>query len=224
LGFVFQGLNTSITQESKRKMKFIVFAFLLASIIVGNVWMSRAKIQAATFQLNINDNDKQESNEQQSCQDGDNLEFDEDACEISEFSTCEEFLNLYWNKLPSIARAANILNTKEYEDFRFASTRSQLLTSDLPIKLSTSVSYTGRVFIDTTVGKYVQDDSPASKLGNETYYLFGNHEGADWQRFLDRYPRLEKSSLFSCLKLNPSDSALSFGTAKGGTGVPWHFQ
>jgi len=77
--------------------------------------------------------------------------------------------------------------------------------------------------VETTVGEYVQDESPVSDLGNETFYLFGNHEGEEWKQFLTKYPRLETSATFSCLKMRPEMSSLSFGCAKEGTGVPWHF-
>jgi hypothetical protein len=147
-------------------------------------------------------------------------------CDIQEFSTCEEFKALFWDKgIPGIARRDMLRDQPEdFIKFRDMSSRKSLLNSKLSIKLSTSVSYTGRVYVEKTVGDYVMDDTPASRLGNETFYLFGNHEGAEWNDFLSQYPRLERSSLFACLKLDPAESSLSFGTAKAGTGVPWHFQ
>jgi hypothetical protein len=96
----------------------------------------------------------------------------------------------------------------------------------MPIQLSTSVSYTGRVTQQTTVAQHVHSilSSTTSQLGNETFYLFGNHQGKEWEAFLSKYPRLELNPLFTCMdKLNLSNGALSFGCANNGTGVPWHF-
>jgi len=73
------------------------------------------------------------------------------------------------------------------------------------------------------VQAYVQNDASQGKLGNETFYLFGNHQGEAWSRFLDEYPRLESAPLFSCANMNDKRSTLSFGCAQQHTGVPWHF-
>ena len=147
----------------------------------------------------------------------------DDDCQIPEFFTCQDFADKYWNKAPAILRWPKRVS-EPFDSFQRQTNRSTLLSSQLHIRLSTSVSYTGKVFTDATVGEYLKDESPASKFGNETYYLFGNHQGDAWNEFLAAYPRLETSKWFSCLHLDPKGSSLSFGCAKQGTGVPWHFQ
>ena len=148
-----------------------------------------------------------------------------EKCDLEAFTSCEDFKLRFWDTdTPGIARGDLFRSQQSFQRFKQMSSRNELLKSDLKIKLSTSVSYTGRVYIEKNVSEYVMDDTPASRLGNETYYLFGNHDGQEWTEFLANYPRLELDDMFSCIGLDPAQSALSFGTAKGGTGVPWHFQ
>lgn len=145
-------------------------------------------------------------------------------CQVSSFETCEEFRDKLWKKQPGVWRYSSTADTHDkLKEFQTSTTRERLGASPLRVKMSTSVSYTGRVHKEVAVAEYVADDSPASELGNETYYLFGNHQGPEWEGFLGQYPRLESSELFSCLYLEEGLSSLSFGCARKGTGVPFHF-
>jgi len=111
-------------------------------------------------------------------------------CDVPEFFSCKEFAEKYWNKAPAIIRRPP--SSEPFERFQHLSNKSELANNPLRIRLSTSVSYTGRVFKEMSVAEYMLDETPASKLGNETFYLFGNHEGDDWKRFLANYPRLRQ--------------------------------
>ncbi len=146
----------------------------------------------------------------------------DDFCNLEFFETCEEFKNKFWKQKPGVFRGG--LSSIQ-EHFRTLTSHEALLKQhDLRIKLSTSVSYTGRIFTEKSVAEYAADDSPVSKYGNETFYLFGNHEGEAWDNFLNNYVKLESNrGFFQCLSLNPVYSTLSFGCAKPETGVPFHF-
>ena len=54
-------------------------------------------------------------------------------------------------------------------------------------------------------------------VGNETFYLFGNHYGDAWDSFLAMYHRIPCTNLEFA-----RESALSFGISNQYSGVPFH--
>ncbi|KAH9258172.1 hypothetical protein BASA81_003756 [Batrachochytrium salamandrivorans] len=146
------------------------------------------------------------------------------ATQVLEFTSCLEFQQAFWNRKPGIFRGSR--NLTRLDSFQQATTRKHMSTlDDLYIPLSTSVSYTGRVYKQSSVAEYVTQylDHQSEQLGNETFYLFGSHAGVNWQQFLNGYPNLETHEVIECLQLRPTNSAQSFGCAGKNTGVPWHF-
>eukprot|EP01003_Olkasia_polycarbonata_P004976 NODE_434_length_897_cov_64.542453_g379_i0.p1 GENE.NODE_434_length_897_cov_64.542453_g379_i0~~NODE_434_length_897_cov_64.542453_g379_i0.p1 ORF type:complete len:220 (-),score=23.47 NODE_434_length_897_cov_64.542453_g379_i0:205-864(-) len=125
----------------------------------------------------------------------------------------------------------------------------------LPLKISTANAYTGKDWVEMSLGNYLENamgpQSP-EKQGNDTFYLFGSTEGAEWDAFLAKYPsptlqypsesffsrrlgsdvsgsaEFEQAGFSKCdgelLRAKQRDGvSLSFGIAGRGTGVPFHF-
>jgi len=128
--------------------------------------------------------------------------------------TRNEFLHRYAYSEPVIIR--NIDNRL----FRQLSTRERLLHDfgDVTIQLSSANTYSYHR-VTATFGEYVKQYMRPQNLnmkGNETFYLFGDIDRNEWDSLLKHYRQ-------------PTDyvpptytTALSFGVAGAGTGVPFH--
>jgi len=147
------------------------------------------------------------------------------SCSVPLPRSCEDFLENFYPSKPAVFR--NLRGHDSAAWRRFAETTSAPSLSGfdhLKVELSTANSYTGRVMRQSTVAEYAKaspsQSSSEELLGNETFYLFGNHHGTAWDSFLSHYPSI--MSRLPCLPRLDSVT-LSFGAAARGTGVPWHF-
>jgi hypothetical protein len=142
------------------------------------------------------------------------------ACQLPILASCEEFVRDFWGRRPAVLRGVG--SGAAWTDFAASVSRPSLERSDLSVELGTANSYTGRVFKETKVRDYAAHLQRQSLevSGNDTFYLFGNHRGPEWDAFLARYPSLH--ARLPCLP-RVEHVSLSFGVAGEGTGVPWHF-
>lgn len=107
-------------------------------------------------------------------------------------------------------------NTK----FRLLCSKTNLLRSfgDRRVRLSTANTYSYRK-VDVPFQEYVDvllKPQSANTLGSETLYFFGDNNFTEWKALFDQYrapPYL----------LPGTTTALSFGVAGPGTGVPFHW-
>ncbi|CAK4082981.1 unnamed protein product [Aphanomyces euteiches] len=150
---------------------------------------------------------------------------------------CDRFVREYLGVRPVILRfspSSDLFN----QAFSNISSRTamEMEHGDLLVRMSTANSYTGRQWTEMSVREYVREhlNLDPSKMGNETFYLFGSTHGAAWEAFLNQYlpPTLQyPSESFperTCApdrlaKYTASSTTLSFGIAGRGTGVPFHF-
>lgn len=170
---------------------------------------------------------------------------------IEEFTTCEEFVSSFLNRKPGIVRGRGTPSSfsSELDDFVRAVSPAELQKSGLSILLGTANSYTGREFRATTLGSHVSAvlrreaketttaaaaegrGEPWNVLGNETYYLFGNHVGKEWEEFLARYPPVQRRPEFACAFADAGERqshhhqqfTASFGLSGRYEGVPFHY-
>jgi hypothetical protein len=124
-----------------------------------------------------------------------------------------EFIARFRGRSPVVLTAAS-----NGSSFAASATRRALRDEwgSLSVVLSSanSHSYEKRVvplsqYLDT-----MMDPQPLSRLGNETFYLFGDNNGPQWARFLAGYRRPPFAGA--------EFGALSFGVAGRNTGVPFH--
>ena len=144
---------------------------------------------------------------------------------IVEIKSCQDFANqIRMEPIPMVLRKRNRIITEKWKAFVKSLELDELKTSKLKIKLSTANSYTGREFIDTTVGAYLEEESirwnKGNPLSNETFYLFGNHYGEEWNRFLENYPQIKET--FDCITNWNNSFTLSFGLSGSNLGVAFH--
>jgi len=162
---------------------------------------------------------------------------------VEEEISCEKFVKDYVGKQPVILRGQENLGS-----FAAKTAKDNLVENfgQLPLKLSTANSFTGRRWVEMDLKTYIKVElSKTNKnntMGNETLYLFGSQRGDLWDNFLEDYSRptltfpsetfLGDSGSFSkklaCMKESLAKkqndfTSLSFGIAGIGSGVPFHF-
>ncbi|KAF0687748.1 Aste57867_20532 [Aphanomyces stellatus] len=156
---------------------------------------------------------------------------------------CDRFVREYMGLSPVVLRPSTShplwANNQLFIDM---SARDEMERDhgDLRVKMSTANSYTGRDWTDMAVRDYLRThlhDAHSSQMGNETYYLFGSTHGPDWEAFLAQYhpptQHYPSEAFFpskppSCdadalAQATSTHTALSFGIAGRGSGVPFHF-
>ena len=127
----------------------------------------------------------------------------------------EQFLVHYAFTSPVI-----IINATDNSHFRSLCSKKRLLQDhgDKVITLSTANTHSYDK-VDITFTEYMQQilkPQDYSKSGRDTLYFFGNHDYSEWKDLFDNY-------VIPPYELPGKSSALSFGIAGAGTGVPFHF-
>ncbi|KJE96914.1 jumonji domain containing 8 [Capsaspora owczarzaki ATCC 30864] len=140
------------------------------------------------------------------------------ACNIARVDagqiTRAQFLSIYHEKTPVI-----LTNLETNTRFRELTERQALVEShgDRTVTLSSANTYSYdkrkisfKTYVDTMLG-----EQSRTMLGNETFYMFGDHDWADWQDLFQFYvePPFTPDGMLS---------ALSFGVAGPLSGVPMH--
>uniref|UniRef100_A0A914V3K6 JmjC domain-containing protein n=1 Tax=Plectus sambesii TaxID=2011161 RepID=A0A914V3K6_9BILA len=113
-----------------------------------------------------------------------------------------------------------ILTNFDNSRFRELTARETILAEwgDKEVHLNSANTYSYRR-VPTTFATYINDylkPQSLDKLGNETLYLFGDIDQKVWKPLLKQY-------IQPPWKVPGHTSALSFGIAGAGTGVPFHF-
>ena len=129
--------------------------------------------------------------------------------------TQDEFLFKYAFKMPVI-----FVNATDNALFQELCEKNQLLKNygDRTITLSTANTHSYDK-VDILFKEYMDRifvPQDYNKSGQETLYFFGNHIYEEWKDLFDNY-------VLPPYELPGKDSALSFGIAGAGTGVPFHF-
>ncbi|XP_071545188.1 jmjC domain-containing protein 8-like isoform X2 [Panulirus ornatus] len=127
--------------------------------------------------------------------------------------TQEEFLNTYAYTEPVVIKGAT-----DNQLFQSLTQRSALLEGygHTTIRLSSANSYS-YVKRDISFQDYCDHHIHPQKLSAlETFYFFGDNNHEEWQALLELYQQPP-------YRLPQHTSALSFGLAGPGTGVPFHF-
>ncbi|KAK3860481.1 hypothetical protein Pcinc_033472 [Petrolisthes cinctipes] len=127
----------------------------------------------------------------------------------------EEFLIKYAYNEPVVIKGAT-----DSKVFRSLTRRSPLMDGygHTTIRLSSANSYSYEKQ-DVTFEEYCTSHLNPQRLstfGNETFYFFGDNNSEEWEDLLDLYELPPYTLPFHT-------SALSFGLAGPGTGVPFHF-
>lgn len=148
---------------------------------------------------------------------------DNATCTIERLSPAElthaRFRSEYEGKKPFIVSDyASRMPPGVWERIRSATERAALLSAhgDDAVTLSSGNSYShGRQ--ESTLRAYLHGLSPQplERAGNETWYLFGDPHFHEWKDLLAAYLRVPST-------LAPGETALSFGIAASGSGVPFH--
>mmetsp|Transcript_16626 Transcript_16626/g.32203 ORF Transcript_16626/g.32203 Transcript_16626/m.32203 type:complete len:318 (+) Transcript_16626:94-1047(+) len=158
--------------------------------------------------------------------------------------SCEEFVERYLGQEPVVIRQLFKEANKAFlEDTSPNEFRKRY--GHLPVKLSTANSFTGREWSETDLASYMDHmlhPQNETLSGNQTFYLFGSQQGAEWSSFLANYWRpslkypsesfmkdhIDSTSVCERLRWDSGIqqdelTSLSFGLAGSGTGVPFHF-
>jgi hypothetical protein len=129
--------------------------------------------------------------------------------------TQEVFLEDFAYKTPFVVRDYT-LNT----GFAFNCTREALLAnfgySQIVLSSANTNSYAKK---RTTLAGYITDDldpQSESRLGNETFYFFGDNNYTEWQPLFTLYN-------MPPVRIPRHLETISFGIGAAGTGVPFHF-
>ena len=96
---------------------------------------------------------------------------------------------------------------------------------EMVVSLGTAESYTGKRTIQIPFRRYIEDmitvPQTLETLGNETYYLFGSHQGERFPELLAAY-RLPPFEGHVRSAQQEAYTTLSFGLAGQNSGVPFH--
>ncbi|XP_013083749.2 jmjC domain-containing protein 8-like isoform X2 [Biomphalaria glabrata] len=127
----------------------------------------------------------------------------------------QEFLSRYAYSKPVVIRGAT--DNKVFQD---QCRKDAILKeySSKRIRLSSANTHSYEK-VDVTLDYYVTHvlkPQTLSKLGNETFYWFGDNNFTEWKSLIDLY----KPPPYFLPKMT---GAYSFGLAGAGTGVPFHF-
>ncbi|KAL8586189.1 hypothetical protein ACOMHN_057751 [Nucella lapillus] len=134
-----------------------------------------------------------------------------DAADLSQ----EEFLSRYAYSQPVVIRGATD-NTEFINDCRKHNMLSKYGSKVIRLSSANTHSYKK---LDMTLMMYVKEvlkPQTLEKLGNETFYWFGDNNHTEWRELFDKY-------LPPPYLLPGMTGAYSFGMAGAGTGVPFHF-
>jgi len=131
----------------------------------------------------------------------------------------DDFSQEHFLKRFAFTKPVIISNFRINSEFRNKCRRSSLLSEwgEVPVILSSANTYSYRK-VDSTLFEYIKNMAPQEEqvLGNETLYLFGDIDQRKWKPLLDTYKKPRWT-------IPDHDTALSFGIAAVGTGVPFHF-
>ena len=128
-----------------------------------------------------------------------------------------DFVGDYAGKRPVIL-TYGLTRKQEAISFGERTLRAPLLDSfgNASVILSASNSYT-KEKVTKTLSAYIREnmgEQTLSSLGNETFYLFGDNYGDEWDPLME---------LLSPNKYSGFENTLSFGLGGKGSGVPFHF-
>ncbi|XP_028310633.1 jmjC domain-containing protein 8 isoform X2 [Gouania willdenowi] len=144
---------------------------------------------------------------------------DEGLCNIDVLDASslshQQFLERYAYSQPLVLRGLT-----DNSRFRKSCSRSNLLEvyGALTVRLSTANTFSYRkvdVPFRDYVNRFLRPQS-VNALGSETLYFFGDNNYSEWRGLLDQYQ-------VPPYVLPQTSSALSFGVAGAGTGVPFHW-
>lgn len=144
--------------------------------------------------------------------------FNTDFCNVPRVEakdlTVPAFIGDYAGKRPVI-----IVDHEHNKHFPPYITKEKLKQDfgQIQVILSASNSYTKdkkTVSVNHYVNKIMAQPQTLKSLGNETFYLFGDNYGDEWNPLLDR---------LHISKFAGSENTLSFGVGGQGSGVPFHF-
>ena len=128
--------------------------------------------------------------------------------------TVPTFVADYAGKNPVI-----IIDKTHNRDFSQHVTKTKLISNfgNIKVILSASNSYTKAkktVTVEQYINTIMATPQTLKSLGNESWYLFGDNYGDEWNPLLDR---------LQISKFAGNENTLSFGVGGQGSGVPFHF-